>query len=255
MNLICNNLTTKNPEVKEAVEKKDSDYLKKVADTAKSEGFNYLEIYVGDCDDEVECIKFVVESTRDTRLKYVIRSCEESTFEALISELSVPGILAPINVTEDLALKLFSLILNSGKEWGILFTQTYGKDTLHSEIEGMTHLISKAEQHGILPEFLYIEPLSISIATDNNCYIKMKRMVDAFRNMYPDINFYLNLPQVTEGLNDQVTLVNVFVGIADLIGVNSFAFNLEHKAHLQAIEAAEAILDRDLTITDYLEKY
>lgn len=253
MLLICNDITTKNQQILEALENKDAQCFKDIASKAKYEGFNYLEIFAGNTGKEADSLNFIIDSIKDIDIKLVIRSSNISALKQVIPSISNPGIIAPTELTIDGTGEIFDLVESLDDDWGILFTQTFGDDSIHSEIENMKVYVSKAEQEGILPNLLYVEPLSKSIASENNFYIKMKRLLDSFRNSYPDMNFYINLPQVTKGLDDQVTLVNTFVGIADLIGVNAFSFNSNHEAHIKAIKAADAILNNK--VDDYLKEY
>lgn len=253
MLLICNDLSTQDPTIKEAVKNKDAKAILEIAQEAKKIGFDYLELDATNLEDEAEGLQFLLDSIQETDLKFILRIKNNSVYDKVLPNLKRAGIIAPQRLSDKDALEVFSILKELDEGWGVLFTQTFGDDTVSTEVEGLHKLISKAEQEGIMPERQFMEPIGEPLIKNNRSFAKMKRMVDAFSNSYPSINFYVNLPLAAQGLDDEVTLMNVFVGMADLIGVNAFSFSTKHKAHLKAIKAADALLDSDGDLESYLK--
>lgn len=255
MLIICNNLTTEKPEIKEAVENKNSSAINNIVAEAKEAGFNALELYAGNTDDEASNLLFLAQSVENSELTLVLRVKNLNTYEAVLPSLKVAGLINPVDISDEQAANVFPLIKKLADGWKLILTQTYNeKDTIHSEVEGLRDIIVKAELEGILPERIYFEPVGEPMVSSKKPFIKMKRMLDAFRNGYPSMNFYLNLSLVADGLVNQDVLMDVYIGLSTFVGVNAFAFDLSHKAHIQAIEAAVALCDDGENFQNYLGK-
>ncbi len=256
MLLISDDITIKNEKFKQAIAERDPEPILEIAKLADERGFSHLEIDVdGLGPDESDALLFIAQTLEAyPALKLVLRADDNATYLDVLPKIKQTGIIAPKKISEAEAVKIFTLINKLGDTWGVLFTQTYGKDTVSSEVEGMLELIRKAEQEGLMPELQYMEPLSRPLISEPNNFIRMKRMLDAFLNSYPDMNFYLYLPLVAEGLEDESILMNVFLGMANLIGVNAFCFSVYHEDHLKALRAAQAIQNDDVTVKEFVSK-
>lgn len=243
MLIICNDLSTKNATVLDAINSKNTDAIQAIVSKATDLGFNALELYAGDLENEAEALLFLIDAIQDSNLKLILKVKDDSVYEQILPKVGKDGIIAPQALSVEEASKIFPILRQLGDTWGILFTQTYGNDSVSREVTGLEKLISKAEQEGVMPEKMYMEPIGKPLVDGDHSFLKMKRMLDAFSNSYPAMNFYIDLPLAADGLVDATTLVNVFIGMAYQSGVNAFAFSTEHTAHLEAIKAAEALLD------------
>ena len=171
MLIICNDLTTNNPEVKKAIDNKDAGPIKDIVAQAKENGYNALELDATSSDNEPEALLFILNQIEDTDLTLVLRINDTSVYEKVIPQMKCSGIVNPVDITLKQAEVVFPMLKKLDDDWKVLFTQDYGEDTVSNEIEGSKQVISKAEQEGILPERIYVEPLTEPIKTNNNCYI------------------------------------------------------------------------------------
>ncbi len=254
MLIICNNLSTHNQDINEAVQNKDSQKIKDIISQAVESGFNALELDATNSTNEAEALHFLLDQVDNPELTLVIKIKNPATYDQVIPSMKRSGILNPVDITLDQADTVFPMLKRLEDDWKVLFTQDYGEDTVSNEIEGSKKVIAKAEQEGILPERIYVEPLTQPIKTNNNTYIKMKRILDAFSNVYPSMNYYINLLLAADGLKDEVILVNDFISMSIQIGVEAFSLDLDHKEHIETINAAIALLNQNGGISAYLKK-
>lgn len=251
MLIICNDLNTEKDNVKEAVANKDANAINAIVNDAIAKGFNALELYAGNLEDEAEGLSFLADTVENSGLTLIYRIKNSDVYDKVLPNVK-SGIVNPVELTPDQADDVFPLLNKLEEDWKVLFTQTFGDGAISPEVEGYEVLISKAEQQGILPERIYYEPISDPIKGSDHSFIKMKRMLDAFSNGYPSINFYINLPLAAKGLKDEVALMNALVALSEAIGVNAFSMDLEHAEHIEAINAAAALLDLNGGLKAYL---
>lgn len=250
---ICNDLTTQNSAVELAVKNKDKDFIAQIAKEAKNTGFDCLELYAANTEDEAEALLFIIDSVKESDLELLLRIKDASTYKKVLPKVYRPGIIAPVELSGSQAQQVFDILKNLDEGWDILFTQAFSDGSAEPDVEELLSIISKAEQAGIMPDLIYIEPLAAPLIEDNRSLTKMRRSINAFINSWPEINFYLDLPLIAKGLDDETTLMNVFIGMANMAGVSAFSFSTEHESHLEAIKAAQALLNDNGGIQEFVK--
>ncbi len=251
MLIINNDLCMRNADVKNAVETKNPDAIVSIVNQAKEAGFNAISVCAGKSENEAEDLLFLIDQVKDSGLKVVIRARSAETYEAILPKLDFAGIINPVKLTMEQADKVFPLIKKLADGWEVLFTQPFGDDSISAEVEGSISLIRKAEQEGIMPNLIYFDPVGKPIDEDNMVYLDTKTKVDAMKNAYPQMNFYVSLSKVAAGLKDEMALVDAYISLVMQCHVNAYAFDLDHKGHIKALKATMALLDGK--VQDYLK--
>lgn len=241
----------RNADVKKAVETKNPDAIASIVNQAKDAGFNAISVCAGKTENEAENLQFLIDQVKDSGLKVVIRARSAETFEKVIPSLSTPGIINPVKLTLEQADSLFSLIKSLEEGWEVLFTQPFGDNSVSAEVEDSISLIRKAEQEGIMPNRIYFDPVGTPIDDDNAVYLDTKTKIDGMHNVYPQMNFYVNLAKVAKGLKDEMALVDAYCSLVMECHVNAYAFGLDHKQHIKPLKATMALLDGK--VKDYLK--
>lgn len=252
MLIINNDLCMCNDVTKKAVESKDTEAITSIVNKAKEAGFNAISVCAGSSDNEADNLLYLIDQVKDSGLKVVIRIKNTETYEKVLPELSFSGIINPVKLTMKQADIVFPLLKKLADGWEVLITQPFGDDSVSAEVEDSIPLIRKAESQGILPNRIYFDPVGKPIDQDNAVYLDTKTKIDAIKNSYPQMNFYLNLSKVAEGLHNEMTLVNAFITLVMECHVNAYAFGLDHKDHIKTLEATMALLDSK--VQDYLKK-
>lgn len=252
MLIINNDLCMCNDKIKNAVETNDTEVITSIVNQAKEAGFNAISVCAGSSDDEAGNLLYLIDQVKNSGLDVVIRIKNVETYEKVLPKLSFSGIVNPVKLTMAQADEVFPLLKKLADGWKVLITQPFGDESVSAEVEDSIPLIKKAESQGILPDRIYFDPVGKPIDQDNAVYLDTKRKIDAMKNSYPQMNFYLSLSKVAEGLHDEMTLVDAFITLAMECYVNAYAFGLDHKGHIKTLDAAMALLDGK--VQDYLKK-
>lgn len=246
MLLICNDLSTQYGPVKEAVDKKDGAFIADIAESAKKQGFEYLELFAGGAEgDEAENLLFMIVSADVAGLKYVLRVKDTAVYKTVLDKVKTPALLAPEDLTLQNAKDFFPLLSKLDEGWTLLISHVFGDDAVHDEFEEFNNFIHDAQLEGIMPERLYIAPQTAPLASNPNSFTKLRRLIDAFKNIYPEIKFYTDVQAIADSAQGEETLIETFIGMAAMAGIDAASMGSKEHGQIGAALAANAILGEE----------
>ncbi len=255
MELISTNLNTYYPEVVKALKDRNPEFIRKTAAAAEKAGADYIEVGAPNGPSESEELKWLVSVTQDAcDLPLVIcwDGCRD--LADVLKTVKKPGIINGIctQETADIILPLFK---DLPEGWRLVLNACAkkGQEDPGSRIEEYAPLMRQAEEAGLMPERIIIDPCAGELKTNPNAYLDMEDAMDAFTNVYPESSFVCEPFMITSGLANPDPLKAAFVTMALSIGISMMKADVFDPKIREAFFAAQALLDEGDGLKGYQE--
>ena len=106
-------------------------------------------------------------------------------------------------------------------------------------------LIALTRKGGLPDENLYVDPLVITIATDNNSGLTAFETIRAVKAKYPEVHFTCGLSNISFGQPSRTLINQAFAALAIQAGLDSAIIDPEEKGLRNIVHAAEMVLALD----------
>ena len=255
MELISTNLNTYYPEVVKALKDRNPEFIRKTAAAAEKTGADYIEVGAPNGPSESEELKWLVSVTQeacDLPLVICWDGCRD--LADVLKTVKKPGIINGIctQETADIILPLFK---DLPEGWRLVLNACAkkGQEDPGSRIEEYAPLMRQAEEVGLMPERIIIDPCAGELKTNPNAYLDMEDAMDAFTNVYPESSFVCEPFMITSGLANPDPLKAAFVTMALSIGISMMKADVFDPKIREAFFAAQALLDEGDGLKGYQE--
>lgn len=245
MELISNNLNSYHPEIRQAVKARDADVIGKMATAAVRAGADYLEVGVPEGPNEFDELNWLVgtaQSACDLPLVICWDGCPD--LDKILKTVRKPGILNGIctQETADIILPLFRELPDG---WRLILNACAKENDqdIGERVEEYTPMIHQAEENGLMPGRLIIDPCAGELSTNPRAYLDMEDAVDAFMNVYPEVEFVCEPFMIAAGLKKPEAVREAFVTMAVSIGVSLVKADVFDAGIIKAYYASQALLD------------
>ena len=172
----------------------------------------------------------------------------------VLKTVKKPGIINGIctQETADIILPLFK---DLPEGWRLVLNACAkkGQEDPGSRIEEYAPLMRQAEEAGLMPERIIIDPCAGELKTNPNAYLDMEDAMDAFTNVYPESSFVCEPFMITSGLANPDPLKAAFVTMALSIGISMMKADVFDPKIREAFFAAQALLDEGDGLKGYQE--
>jgi 5-methyltetrahydrofolate--homocysteine methyltransferase len=130
-------------------------------------------------------------------------------------------------------------------------SQTGMPKTIGERMENIRRVMEEAAKHGISEERLFIDPLIMSVATDDGAGAATLEAIRSIREAYPHAHITGGLSNVSFGLPDRELVNRTFLTLAMAAGMDSAVVNPANRALIESLKATELILGRDRFCRSY----
>ncbi|NLI93776.1 MAG: methyltetrahydrofolate cobalamin methyltransferase [Peptococcaceae bacterium] len=246
------------PVVKKAIEDKDQDFIKKLAIDQAEAGADYLDVCAGTIPEiEVETLTWlmdIVQGTVETPL--CIDSPNPRTIEAVIPFSKKPGIINSVSEEGDKCEIIYPLL--KGTDWQVIAltcdNNGIPKDT-ETRIGIAVKLVEKAGQYGIGPERIFIDPLVIALATDNQSLLTFIDTMNKIKEIYPKARITSGLSNISFGMPLRKVINQHFLTHAVFSGMDSAIMDPCNRDMIASLLATEALMGRDRNCRKFNDAY
>lgn len=246
------------PEVAAAVARRDAAYIQDLALRQVNTGAHYLDLNAGTPPEEepadlawlVDTVQAVVnvplclDSSNPVALS---KSLDRVSQKPLINSISgedvrLENILPLVRIC---GCPIIALLLDEG---GIPFDVDQRLVIAHK-------IIQQLRQAGLRDEDIFVDPLVLSIATDNSSALKVLETVRALKTDYPAVRFSLGLSNISYGLPARSLINRVFLALAMEVGIDAVIIDPLDQGIYSTIVAAELLLNRDPYCRNYTRSF
>ncbi|NLL19445.1 MAG: methyltetrahydrofolate cobalamin methyltransferase [Clostridia bacterium] len=236
--------------VKEAVLNRDADYIKGLAKSQTEAGADYLDVNAGtDPERETEDLLWlidVVQSVVDTPI-CIDSSTPSAIKEALKAVKSTPMINSIngdpkkleefIPIIKERDCPVIALCLDESKS-GM-------PKSVDERMEVLERIMAATRQAGIRDDKVYIDPLILTVATNQNAGNIIFDCIKLIRQEYPETHIIGGLSNISFGLPKRSLINKTFLALAVAAGMDSAIVNPCDRELLEILYATELLLGRD----------
>ena len=266
------------PAVAKAIAERDAEFIRQRAraQAMAAQDEDYFEepvpLYIDVCAStdpsvEVETLKWMIEEVEAAipeELEHVAIAVD-SPSAAVCAEAfkfcSRPGIVNSVSMEKDAdgVVKtdiVFPAIADT--DWGCiaLLCESGIPKSVEDRMQVFDKIMAKAEQYGIAPNRLYIDPLVEAAATNQEAFTLFSECCKQIKSRYPEIHITSGLSNISFGFPGFRKPLNMaFMALAMNAGMDSAIVDPTNKDMLGLMYAVELLKEQDEDCTNYISAH
>lgn len=246
------------PVVKKAIEEKDVEFIRTRAIEQAESGAHYLDVCASTVPEvEVETLLWLMEIVQEVvDIPLCIDSPNVRTIEAVFKYAKKPGIINSVSLEGDKCEVIYSLI--QGTEWQVIALTCDNEGipkNVQTRIEIAKKMVDKALEYGITPDRIHLDPLVITLATDNKSVQNFVDTMKEIKEIYPTIKITSGLSNISYGMPLRKIINQYFFTIAAFSGMDSAIMDPCNRDMIATLLATEALMGRDRNCRKFTDAF
>ena len=258
MRIIGEKINGARPRVAQAIEERDSDFIQDLATKQAEAGVAWLDVNAGtrrskESDDLiwlVEIIQPVVE------IPLCLDSANPQALAAAIQVVEQTPMINSISGEPRRLKSILPLVAELGCPTIALAMDDAGiPETCEGRMEVVHKLMETARTHGVPDDDMYIDPLTMTLATNTDSAKITLDTMQAIRQDYPETHLIMGLSNISFGLPARSYINRAFLTLALAAGLDSAILDPLDRQLRAALVTARLILGHDRHCLDYTRAY
>ena len=246
------------PSVAKAISEKDADLIRERARMQAEAGATFLDVCASVEEDvEVETLKWMIDLVQEvTDTPICVDSPSAKSCVAAIPFCKRPGLINSVSLEGDKIDTIFPVIADTDWECVALLCDNDGiPDSVERRMKIFFGIMEKAKQYGIAPSRLHIDPLVVTLGTDQTALTVFADCCRRIKYEYPEIHITSGLSNISFGLPVRKNINQAFMVLAMNAGMDSAIVDPTNKNMIGMIYATNALLERDEYCLQYIDKF
>ena len=246
------------PSVAKAIAEKDADLIRERAKMQAEAGATFLDVCASVEEDvEVETLKWMIDLVQEvTDTPICVDSPSAKSCVAAIPFCKRPGLVNSVSLEGDKIDTIFPVIADTDWECVALLCDNDGiPDSVERRMKVFHGIMEKAKEYNIAPSRLHIDPLVVTLSTDQTALTVFADCCRQIKAEYPDIHITSGLSNISFGLPTRKNINQAFMVLAMNAGMDSAIVDPTNKNMIGMIYATNALLERDEYCLNYIAKF
>ena len=246
------------PSVAKAIAEKDADLIRERARMQAEAGATFLDVCASVEEAvEVETLKWMIDLVQEvTDTPICVDSPSARSCVAAIPFCKRPGLINSVSLEGDKIDTIFPVIADTDWECVALLCDNDGiPDSVERRMKIFFGIMEKAKQYGIAPSRLHIDPLVVTLGTDQTALTVFADCCRRIKYEYPEIHITSGLSNISFGLPVRKNINQAFMVLAMNAGMDSAIVDPTNKSMIGMIYATNALLERDEYCLQYIDKF
>lgn len=246
------------PSVAKAIADKDAELIKERARKQAEAGATFLDVCASVEEDvEVETLKWMIDLVQEvTDTPICVDSPSAKSCVAAIPFCKRPGLVNSVSLEGDKIDTIFPVIADTDWECVALLCDNDGiPDSVERRMKVFHGIMEKAKEYGIAPSRLHIDPLVVTLSTDETALTVFADCCRQIKAEYPEIHITSGLSNISFGLPVRKNINQAFMVLAMNAGMDSAIVDPTNKNMIGMIYATDALLERDEYCLNYIAKF
>lgn len=231
-----------------AIERRDSDYIKRLAARQTEAGVDWLDVNAGTSPErETDDLLWLIDCVQEVSdVPLSLDSVNPEPLSEAVKAVKSPPIINSISLEKRKIEKILPVVRNTDCDVIALAMDDAGvpKDT-ESRMKAIDTLLAITDREGISREKIYIDPLVMAMATNSESGNIALETIRRTRRKYPAIHFTAGLSNISFGLPNRTIINKAFITLAIAAGLDTAILNPLDRGVRASILAAELLLGRD----------
>ncbi len=246
------------PSVAKAIAERDADLIRERAKKQAEAGATFLDVCASVEEDvEVETLKWMIDIVQEvTDTPICVDSPSARSCVAAIPFCKRPGLVNSVSLEGNKIDTIFPVIADTDWECVALLCDNDGiPDSVERRMKVFHGIMEKAKEYNIAPGRLHIDPLVVTLSTDQTALTVFAQCCRQIKAEYPDIHITSGLSNISFGLPTRKNINQAFMVLAMNAGMDSAIVDPTNKNMIGMIYATNALLERDEYCLDYIDKF
>ena len=246
------------PSVAKAIAEKDADLIRERARMQAEAGATFLDVCASVEEAvEVETLKWMIDLVQEvTDTPICVDSPSARSCVSAIPFCKRPGLINSVSLEGDKIDTIFPVIADTDWECVALLCDNDGiPDSVERRMKIFFGIMEKAKQYGIAPSRLHIDPLVVTLGTDQTALTVFADCCRRIKYEYPEIHITSGLSNISFGLPVRKNINQAFMVLAMNAGMDSAIVDPTNKNMIGMIYATNALLERDEYCLQYIDKF
>lgn len=246
------------PSVGKAIANRDSESIKELARIQSESKSSYIDCCASvEKAVEVETLGWLIDCIQEvTEVPICIDSSDEQSCIDAMKYCNKPGIINSVSMEGKKIETIFPVIADT--EWGcvaLLCSDDGIPDSVEGRMEIFEQIMSSAKEYGIDPSRLYIDPLVVTLSTDQEALLTFAECCRQIKEAYPDIHITSGLSNISYGLPRRKHINKSFLVLSMQAGMDSAILDPTDSDMLGIIYATDALLRNDKHCLKYIRAH
>ena len=246
------------PSVAKAIAERDADLIRERARMQAEAGATFLDVCASVEEAvEVETLKWMIDLVQEVAdTPICVDSPSARSCVAAIPFCKRPGLINSVSLEGDKIDTIFPVIADTDWECVALLCDNDGiPDSVERRMKIFFGIMEKAKQYGIAPSRLHIDPLVVTLGTDQTALTVFADCCRRIKYEYPEIHITSGLSNISFGLPVRKNINQAFMVLAMNAGMDSAIVDPTNKNMIGMIYATNALLERDEYCLQYIDKF
>lgn len=246
------------PSVAKAIADKDAELIRERARKQAEAGATFLDVCASVEEEvEVETLKWMIDLVQEvTDTPICVDSPSARSCVAAIPFCKKPGLINSVSLEGDKIDTIFPVIADTDWECVALLCDNDGiPDSVEKRMEVFHGIMEKAKEYQIAPSRLHIDPLVVTLSTDETALTVFADCCRQIKAEYPEIHITSGLSNISFGLPARKNINQAFMVLAMNAGMDSAIVDPTNKNMIGMIYATNALLERDEYCLNYIAKF
>lgn len=246
------------PSVAKAIAEKDADLIRERARKQAEAGATFLDVCASvEEAEEVETLKWMIDLVQEvTDTPICVDSPSARSCVAAIPFCKRPGLVNSVSLEGDKIDTIFPVIADTDWECVALLCDNDGiPDSVERRMKVFHGIMEKAKEYGIAPSRLHIDPLVVTLSTDETALTVFADCCRQIKAEYPEIHITSGLSNISFGLPARKNINQAFMVLAMNAGMDSAIVDPTNKNMIGMIYATNALLEKDEYCLNYIAKF
>ncbi|UMZ73615.1 methyltetrahydrofolate cobalamin methyltransferase [Natranaerofaba carboxydovora] len=259
MLIVGEKINTSRKSIKEAVENKDDEFIKKVTKDQKEAGAHYIDVNCGTfINNEPELMQWLVETVQEeVDLPLCIDSPNPEAVKAgLEAHKNGQPMLNSISGEKERYDGLTPLVKEYNCKVVVLCMDDDGiPQGAAKRFEVAQKVINDLKAEGVKEDDIYVDPLIQPISTDTNNGMSVFETIERVHSEFNDVHTICGLSNVSYGLPKRKILNQTFMILCMKSGLDSVILDPTDKEMMARIVSTRALMGNDNFCSSYLKSY
>lgn len=235
---------------------KDGDFLiaQDEAQIQVSNGSHLIDVNVGtDGINEVDVMKNLVNLIqKNVNAPLSIDSTDKNVLEEALKNYHGKAIVNSVNGEEKSLKSILPIVKRYGAGViGLTLDENGIPNSAEERLEIAKQIVDRCIDYNIPKKDIYIDPLCISVSTDNNAAIETLKSIKIIKKEL-GVNIVLGVSNISFGLPTRSKLNSSFLSMAILNGLDLAILNPLDENIMNSYQAASVLSNRDQNATNYI---
>lgn len=258
MIVVGEKINTSRKSIAEAVEKRDTDFIRKTARDQAEAGAHYIDVNAGTfLDQEADCLCWLVETVQgEVDLPLCLDSPNPKALSEAIKHHKGEPMINSISLEEERFRSLLPVVTSQPCHVvALCMGQAAMPTTVEERVQVGSELIKRLTDEGIPLEKIYVDPLVQPVSVNTRMGSATLGAIYKIMNGFPGVNTVCGLSNISFGLPGRRLINRNFLALCMAYGLSAAILDPTDKQLMATLLVIEMLLGHDEYCENFIDAY